>query len=183
MESRRYRSDRKGVQPAPGITEMRRVVSGIGADGRSTVEHEDFTPYIKTSTEWIKYAEVWATPSKVPDGEGFTDAAADAQGLDPVDPHGTFFRVAAFEPDPPGVDISTLMHATTTVDYNIILSGEITCIYEDSSEVDLGPGDFLVQRGVPHAWSNRGQETCVFVTVMVGAPGHGAADGGWRPLE
>jgi len=53
-----------------------------------------------------------------------------------------------------------LMHATDTIDYLIILSGKVTLVLEEG-EADLGPGDFVVDRGVVHGWRNPHDEPCV----------------------
>jgi len=103
---------------------------------------------------------------------------------------GVVCRVVEFEPEDPEV-LKTLdgmaafaemgaahaivenarhpfMHRTDSVDYAIILRGEITMLLDDS-EVHLKAGDVLVQRGTNHAWSNRGTETCLIAFVLVDA--------------
>ena len=60
------------------------------------------------------------------------------------------------------------MHKTDTVDYAIVLSGEIYAVM-DEGEVLLRAGDCLIQRGTSHAWSNRTQEPCVIAFVLVAA--------------
>jgi quercetin dioxygenase-like cupin family protein len=60
------------------------------------------------------------------------------------------------------------MHKTNTVDYAIVLSGEIYAVL-DESEVLLRAGDCLVQRGARHAWSNRTEKPCVIAFVLVAA--------------
>ena len=68
---------------------------------------------------------------------------------------------AAMEPD--------FMHTTDTIDYNIVISGELWCELDDGVEVHLKAGDCLVQCGTRHAWRNKGTETCVKAAIMVGA--------------
>lgn len=68
------------------------------------------------------------------------------------------------------------MHRTDSVDLIIILSGELWCKLEDS-EVLLKAGDSLVQRGVTHAWRNRGDEPCVMAAIVIGAPRQGGEIG------
>lgn len=58
------------------------------------------------------------------------------------------------------------MHRTQTVDYAIVLSGEITMLLDDS-EVHLKAGDVVIQRGTNHAWSNRSPEPCVVAFVLL----------------
>jgi mannose-6-phosphate isomerase-like protein (cupin superfamily) len=70
----------------------------------------------------------------------------------------------AMEPDNPG------MHTTDTVDYDIIMSGELWLELDDGAVVHLRPGDIVIQNGTRHAWRNRGTEPCVMYSVLVGAP-------------
>src|SRR5204862_5807172 len=60
------------------------------------------------------------------------------------------------------------MHRTKSVDYAIILSGEIDMLLDDS-EVHLKAGDVLVQQGTNHAWVNRGREPCRIAFILVDA--------------
>jgi len=61
-----------------------------------------------------------------------------------------------------------MMHKTATVDYIIVIKGEIWAIM-DKGETLLRPGDVLVQRGTNHSWSVRGNEACVIAAVLVSA--------------
>ena len=61
-----------------------------------------------------------------------------------------------------------MMHKTSTVDYIIVLKGEIYAIM-DNSETLLKAGDVLVQRGTNHSWSVRGNEPCIIAAVLVSA--------------
>jgi quercetin dioxygenase-like cupin family protein len=60
------------------------------------------------------------------------------------------------------------MHVTDTIDYVAVISGEVTLVLEDGEQV-LRPGDTVVDRGVVHAWENRGIGPAVIVAVMVDA--------------
>ncbi|MFC2034768.1 cupin domain-containing protein [Chloroflexota bacterium] len=68
-----------------------------------------------------------------------------------------------FEPEHPG------MHTTNTVDYGIVISGEVSLELDDGAEIHLKPGDCVVQNGTRHAWRNRGSDDCVMAFIMVGA--------------
>ena len=50
------------------------------------------------------------------------------------------------------------MHRTQSIDYGIVLEGEIWLVLDDGSQTPLGPGDVVVQRGTDHAWENRSHE-------------------------
>ena len=70
-------------------------------------------------------------------------------------------------PDAHGADgPHALMHRTETVDYGIVLSGELWLVV-DEGETRLGPGDVVVQRGTSHAWSNRTDDTARIAFVLV----------------
>ena len=59
-----------------------------------------------------------------------------------------------------------LMHRTRTVDYRIVLSGEVYLVL-DKQETLLKAGDVVVQRGTNHAWSNRSTEPCKMTFVLI----------------
>ncbi len=61
------------------------------------------------------------------------------------------------------------MQTTDSVDIDIILSGELWMELDDGAEVHLKPGDCVVQNGTRHAWRNRGTETCVMASFIMGA--------------
>ena len=61
------------------------------------------------------------------------------------------------------------MHQTNSVDYAMIVAGEIWLVLDDGAEVHLTPGDCVVQNGTRHAWHNRKPEPCVMVGAMVSA--------------
>jgi uncharacterized cupin superfamily protein len=60
------------------------------------------------------------------------------------------------------------MHRTRTIDYALILSGEIDMLLDDS-EIHLKAGDVVIQRGTNHAWVNRGKTPCRVAAVLVDA--------------
>jgi uncharacterized cupin superfamily protein len=60
------------------------------------------------------------------------------------------------------------MHRTATIDYAIILSGQIDMLLDDT-EVHLQAGDTVVQRGTNHAWVNRGDQPCRIAFILVSA--------------
>ncbi|WP_368188513.1 cupin domain-containing protein [Aestuariibius sp. HNIBRBA575] len=60
------------------------------------------------------------------------------------------------------------MHRTDSLDYAVVLSGEITMLLDDETgDRVLRPGDVVIQRGTNHAWANRGDEPCVMMFVML----------------
>jgi len=61
------------------------------------------------------------------------------------------------------------MHTTQTVDFDVILSGEIWLELDDGKEVLLKAGDCVVQNGTRHAWHNRSDEPCTFAVTLLAA--------------
>ena len=58
------------------------------------------------------------------------------------------------------------MHRTRTIDYAIVMDGEIDMLLDDS-EIHLKAGDVLIQQGTNHAWVNRGKETCRIAFILI----------------
>jgi uncharacterized cupin superfamily protein len=181
---RRSDSDR-GVGP-------RRVVTRTGPDGRTVVVQDGEPPNVLRLEHGagMAYSDIWQTfgPVGSPDAGGDTpagpfefyavgggaawkhmvippDAALaeiDAEKLGAEYAERAPGMASGGEHDParPG------RHRTDSIDLVQILSGQITLML-DEGEVDRHPGDFVVQRGTWHAWSNRGNEPCVFQAMMI----------------
>ena len=60
------------------------------------------------------------------------------------------------------------MHSTDTIDYAIVISGEIWMVLDDGAEVHLKQGDVVIQNGTKHAWRARSPEPCVMAFCMLG---------------
>ena len=73
------------------------------------------------------------------------------------------FAVCEFAPGS-----EAIMHATDTVDYLVVLSGKVTLVLE-TGEAVLGPGDFVVDRGVLHGWRNDHDQPCRCAVVNIPA--------------
>jgi mannose-6-phosphate isomerase-like protein (cupin superfamily) len=101
----------------------------------------------------------------------FTLPPAGTQTLGDVDLDAAITQVEAdlpglishMEPDNPG------MHTTDTIDFEVVLSGEVVLELDDGAEKLLGPGDTVVQNGTRHRWDNRGTQPVVIAVFMVGA--------------
>ncbi|HKX79523.1 MAG TPA: cupin domain-containing protein [Novosphingobium sp.] len=70
---------------------------------------------------------------------------------------------STFDPDCPG------MHRTDTVDYGIVLKGEVWLEVDEGEQTRLQPGDIVVQTGTRHAWRNRTEEPATIAFVLIGA--------------
>jgi quercetin dioxygenase-like cupin family protein len=162
---------RDGFRPVFDVERIRRVVVGVDQKGRSTVAYDDISPHVHVVSEAIRYTEIWTTPSPPPPDHRHADTADVPETLVPR-PGGTLFRIC--ETGPAASGIGTGLHATSTVDYIMVLSGRMTLTLESGETCELAPGDIVVQRGTAHAWSVDGPEPCVFAAVITDAPDHAA---------
>jgi quercetin dioxygenase-like cupin family protein len=108
---------------------------------------------------------IWSTdkaPANIPAGTDVEDMGARIMGTAPP-PKGTRFAVIDF---PPGN--KPHMHRTETVDYVIVLEGEIEMDMDDCT-VKMQAGDIMVQRGTNHAWANRSTSRARVAFVLIDA--------------
>jgi quercetin dioxygenase-like cupin family protein len=78
--------------------------------------------------------------------------------------NGSVFRILQFHPG-----LEERVHRTDSIDYIIVMSGEIDMELEAGEEVHLKAGDVMVQRGTVHNWINRGTEPCVLAVILIHA--------------
>lgn len=176
-------------RPAP-----RRVVTGHDSGGKAIFASDGAPPVTLTnpSQPGLAFYEIWNTsqsPAKI------DIAGADptiGRAIEVAPPRtGTIIRMVDFAPGDNrgkmsdeeakklfatmGLDQASsdhsharhpLMHRTETIDYGIVLWGEIDLVLDDS-EVHLKAGDVVVQRGTIHAWSNRGDTSCRMAFILV----------------
>jgi len=88
--------------------------------------------------------------------------------------NGTVFRILDFKPG-----VEKRVHRTDSIDYIVVMSGEIDMELEEGEEVHLKAGDVMVQRGTVHNWINRGSEPCVMAVILVHA---NSAEAGGKTL-
>jgi mannose-6-phosphate isomerase-like protein (cupin superfamily) len=143
---------------------LRRVVTGLDAEGRSAVIIDGPVPRFNS----MSAALAWRTEGTPADNSGTADVVA-PYSIELLHAPGSNFAVCQF---PAGAD--AYMHATDTIDYLVILSGRVTLVLE-SGEAELGPGDLVVDRGVLHGWRNPHDEPCV--AAVVNLPAHAVGQG------
>jgi naringenin degradation protein FdeH len=171
---------------------IRRVVTGKDATGKALAMMDAAACSVHKREELgITNTLLWVTDSTPADLSNPEDMANRKSGVAPL-PGGTVFRVIEFAPAmevkadyetrlrifqglglaPEGESREKprdpTMHRTRTVDYVLILSGEIDMLLDDS-EVHLKAGDVVIQRGTNHAWVNRGAEPCRVAFILVDA--------------
>ena len=161
--------------------QIRRVVTGHDGDGRSVVVFNDVHDYQRR-------IQIWTTEGSPADNTGpVTDAAQRETRLE-APPQGSMFWLVELPPSqeiaPEAVaataerlaaegavthsDSRPGMHTTRTIDYMVVLDGEVTLLL-DEGEVTLHKYDTVVQRGTAHHWENRGSEPARLAFVLLDA--------------
>jgi quercetin dioxygenase-like cupin family protein len=141
---------------------VRRVVTGHDASGRAVVKIDEVSKNVVSSRPGASASVIWTTDTIPADNSGEGDAGLKKVGT--TLPGGTVFRVIEFSPG-----VAPRAHRTDSIDYAVVISGEIDMELEKGSEVHLKAGDVLVQRGTLHNWINRGTAPCVMAFVLVDA--------------
>lgn len=166
---------------------IRRIVTGHDAHGKAVVlsdgpatnvTHRKIGGFVSTV--------LWAVDESPADVSTSTDRADRPVALGPL-PNAAVFRVVDFPPAehdrPQQTDMASemgagvhnpaapshpFMHRTRSIDYVLIVSGEIDMLLDDSS-VHMKAGDMMVQQATNHAWVNRGTEVCRVAFIMIDA--------------
>jgi len=171
--------------------QIRRVITGHDKNGKAIVISDDYATTIlqRLNRPGVTLTNLWKNESVPTEYDGATETVAGPLILHPPK-GGAIFRTVEFEPEDPevlakldgkaafaemGADANIVegarhpfMHRTDSVDYAVILQGEIYMLMDDT-EVHLKAGDAVIQRGTNHAWSNRGDATCIIAFVLVDA--------------
>ena len=164
---------------AVGEAALGQVPIELTVEGQTTVVENSSADYTATTATAVKEMEsmpglaltaLWQTNGAPADTTGTEDAADRPVVLEPP-ANGTIFRIVEFPPDsawrgradaadafdsigaadaPVAGSDDPMMHKTATVDYLMVLKGEIWAILDDS-EVCLKPGDVMIQRGTNHS--------------------------------
>lgn len=138
---------------------IRRVVTGHDPQGNSIVAHDEMMTETVSIREGIEFHVAWAS-NELPVDNSQPDPAVPGGT---IIPNGSVFRIIDYHPG-----VAPRMHRTESVDYAIVLSGEID-MELDSGTVKLRAGDVLVQRGTSHNWINNGSEVCRIAIVLLSA--------------
>lgn len=176
---------------------LRRIVTGVNDSGKSVISEDGAPPVARkgpSGRPGSASRRVWVSfdsPAKIDD----PDRTPELPGLMPP-AAGNVMTYVDFPPEPkdPAELVRMLeaakrggggpppeaglkkggagaphhgMHTTDTVDYAIVLSGEIYAVV-DEGETLMKAGDILIQRGTSHSWDNRSDEVCRVLFVMMG---------------
>ena len=183
-----YLAGAASVAQSPTKTgELRRVVTKLDAAGKAMVMSDEKVPLLATRSP-NGVGEIWVT-TKSPAQISFNeDLAHTKTGIQPPR-NGTIFRIVDFPPITEAIEkqpadmLSKIvgaestpkrglppkhpyMHRTRSLDYVIVLSGEIEMMMEDQT-LKFKAGDIIVQQATNHAWINRGKELARVAFVLM----------------
>lgn len=140
----------------------RRVVTGHDVDGRSVILSDGPVPKSLAIPSAV-FHEIWSTtdtPALLRPEEPADPTTRPLRT--PPDPNGTVVRIVDLQPH-----AASPMHRTESVDYGIVLEGEVHLVLDDGSDTRLGPGDVVVQRGTDHAWENRTDSVTRIAFILI----------------
>lgn len=174
----------------------RRIVTGHNAEGKSIVLSDGPSPHVleNPTQQGRGLTDLWRTSATPASNSGDDDAANTQVTLAPPAAGSVFrffqIRPAAWDADIPAEERASRdaenfakmgatgahdsasaqpgMHKTDTVDYIILLSGQVSLILDDG-EVEMEPMDVVIQRGTNHAWVNHGDEPAVLAGILIDA--------------
>lgn len=142
---------------------IRRVVTGHDANGKTKILIDGNADKPTSRRPGHASQLIWTTDQSPADNMGDADAGAVEIGR-PPGPNGTIFRIMEIQPGG-----QPEMHNTETIDYVIVIAGQIHMEMDDDEFVVMEAGDVMVQRGTNHSWYNRGDVPCRIAVVLIDA--------------
>ena len=140
---------------------IRRVVTSHDANGKAIVAIDEVSKDVVSFRPGATIANIWSTEGFPVDNAGSADTAKEITGT--TRDNGTVFRLIEYGPG-----VTPRNHRTNSIDYAVVLSGEIDMELDDGL-VTLRASDVLVQRGTVHNWVNRYKVPCVIAFVLIDA--------------
>ena len=140
---------------------VRRVITGHDDTGRAVVKIDEVAAHAFVGRPGATGINVWTTQGFPASNDGAEDLGLRKVGT--TVENGTIFRILEFAPG-----LAARNHRTDSIDYIVVLSGEIDMELDDST-VHLKAGDTMVQRGTIHNWVNNGTQPCVLAVILVHA--------------
>jgi hypothetical protein len=149
---------------------VRRVVTGHDEAGKSLVISDGAPPQhhpMHGPGVGADFVEIWNSPQSVPELTPTPAAEPNERPFTIMPPSGHLLRLIRIYPPSQGGQ-RTVMHRTRTLDYVVVIEGEIVLILDDS-EVTLKKGEVVVQRGTDHAWENRSDKEALIAFFHIDA--------------
>ena len=142
--------------------QIRRVVTGHDANGKARLVIDEISGNVISRRPGQDSTVIWASDQLPADVTALNDISQNVQKS--TVPGGSVFRICRYEPG-----VAPRNHRTESIDYAVVVSGEIDMELDEGEKVHLKAGDVVVQRGTVHNWTNRGTEPCVIAFVLIAA--------------
>ncbi|KAI9152039.1 Cupin domain containing protein [Paramyrothecium foliicola] len=144
------------------LPDPRRVVTGHDGNGNAIFVADSKVP-VETISKELSFAVLYETHQFPASNNGWDDPLHQ-RTKDLVNPNGIVLRTVDFQPN-----CESLMHRTESVDFGIVMHGEIVCRLDNGVEKTFKAGDVCVQRGTIHAWDNRTDQPTRVMFVLAAA--------------
>jgi quercetin dioxygenase-like cupin family protein len=148
-----------------GLPPVQRVVTGHDGNGRAVFRSEDFSPTRMIPSGDASFITVWATETVPADNNDERDGRDLPTGL--TLERGSVIRVVDMLPGK-----QSPMHRTNSIDYGIVVKGEVELELEDGRTKTVHEGGIVVQRGTNHLWRNTTDQPCRIVFILIEAPAY-----------
>jgi hypothetical protein len=180
------------------LKSTRRIVTGHDSHGKAVVLLDSIVPPQQRGANGVTL--FWVTSEFPTDAGAATDRAQVQIGVPPP-ANGTVFRIVEFAPGSAhsapidhhqilhamGIDPATQgyprhanTHRTRTIDYAVVVEGEIDMLLDDT-DIHVKAGDVLVQQATNHAWVNNGNKPCRIAFILIDAKTPAAWQKNWKP--
>jgi len=144
---------------------LRRIVTAHDCSGKEIIRSDSSMPTQDIPQHNVAIGKIWVTDSfpSNDNNTGTDGATREITGISAPKNASCLFTNLG-----PGQE--TTMHRTSTIDLNVLLSGEVLLVFPDGTETHLkNPGDTVVQRGTSHAWKNPGTTWTRWMTFVIDA--------------
>ena len=142
---------------------IRRIVTAHDASGKAVVSTDGTVESSPGKIDKsLSAVDIWWTRSVPADVAGH-DARTEASPGMPT-PGGTLLKILELAPG-----TQPVMHKTETLDYVIVMDGEVDMLLDDGVLVHMKAGELMIQRGTMHGWTNRSDRPCRIAFVLVDA--------------
>lgn len=148
-----------------GLLPVQRVVTGHDAAGRAVFKSEDVTPTKLIPSGDASFLLIWTTETVPADNNDETDGRLRDAGL--TLNQGSVIRIVDMLPGK-----ESPMHRTNSIDYGIVLKGEIELELEDGAKRTVREGGIIIQRGTNHLWRNVTAEPTRIAFILIEAPAY-----------
>lgn len=148
-----------------GLPPVQRVVTGHDARGRAVFKSEVVTPTTMVASGDAAFLLIWTTETVPADNNDETDGRERDAGL--TLNQGSVIRIVDMLPGK-----QSPMHRTNSIDYGIVIEGEIELELDDGAKRTVRQGGVIVQRGTNHLWRNTSDKVCRIAFVLIEAPAY-----------